>query len=826
MQRPFQYRDDDTNACEVSANSSWLYTACHTLIHTTGGRYFYIQYRDDDTMAPRAMVNALGTAGESVSNAGRAGSTLKSGEELGNTRALTFQKSIDNTPMASYQKNPPSASGSSRSLGSGSISKGVKQPELRRKPSWLDDSGIKLDAEYRDPTSEELKEFDKLKLQIIKALDNKKQGFNLGNGKLYNARNLVELLEQKIIPKGQVPGRKTYGNYGSYLQALSRFAEADQTIGNAQKALNRLTILDTAIPGEHEAQSAVTTLLNELDRATLAKFQREYELTLLSLASVQNIIPKRISSFFPNLLEKNAIDTDKFAKARAIQLSAKSPGEPSNPIYSTVEEVIHALPADFDLTTELYHYSLMKGFEKILAEEREQIHPLIENTANRQINYVFKNPWSVRLQAESYINKLGEAEFERWSGEHPSTIFQKLTQTPQDPDKILYAVNNRKGSLKTHDYETLREANTGRRAFRKELRIIEQRVSASQDPDKVQYLETLKKLEKEAINLDSINYAYVEELFNKKLIDASTRAKLNPTHGISKQQFMEALGTQEDFKNKLVSQFKKNLVSRIEDPVGSSEEMGNVHQKAGDILYKMYFDQLDKKANQFYLTREAFERPYNKDFEKAFKVYDAKVVKKFLQQPDIESITKAYVDAHIPAAIVPDSALERFLNEVHLKSPFPKADGGTISNLLPGLDKRLAEIWHKPLVKDDERLKGTRWETLTEDSREKLNGAAQDIFKHYDVLNKAAEDHDALSKSVRNIENSIYQEIPRINQLFRRIAKLAEPPTPKPGPEMSEEEIKQINKKYTDRLSRKKLRDSMGDWVRKIKNFVADKLKN
>jgi hypothetical protein len=515
---------------------------------------------------------------------------------------------------------------------------------------------------------------DKLKLQIIKALDDKEQGFNLGNGKLYNARNLVELLEEKIIPKGQLPGRKTYGHYGSYLQALSRFAEADKTIGNAQKALNRLTILDTEIPGEQEAQRAVTTLLNGLDRATLAKFQREYELTLHSLASVQKKLPKRMSSFFPNLLEKNAIDTDKFAKARAIQLIAKSHKELANPIHSTVEEVVHALPADFDLTTELYHYSLMKGFEKILAEEREQVDPLIKNTANRQMSYVFKNPRSVRLQAESYINELGEAEFERWSGEHPSTIFQKLTQTPQDPDKILYAVNNMKGSLKTHDYETLRKAHTGRKAFRKELRIIEQRVSAGQDLDKVQYANTLKRLEKEAINLDSINYAYVEELFNKKLIDASTRAKLNPTNGISKQQFMEALGTQEEFSKVLVSQFQKNLVSRIEDPVESSEEMGNVRQKAGDILHKMYFDQLDKKANQFYLTTDAFERPYNGDFEKAFNIYDAKVVKKFLQQPDIESITKAYVDAHIPASIVPDSALERFLNEVHLKTPFPKGN--------------------------------------------------------------------------------------------------------------------------------------------------------
>jgi hypothetical protein len=85
-------------------------------------------------LQPRAMVNAIGTAGESMSNAGRAGSTLKSGEEVGNTRALTFQKSIDNTPMASYQKNPSSAqtSGSSRPFGSGSISKGAKQPKLRR----------------------------------------------------------------------------------------------------------------------------------------------------------------------------------------------------------------------------------------------------------------------------------------------------------------------------------------------------------------------------------------------------------------------------------------------------------------------------------------------------------------------------------------------------------------------------------------------------------------------------------------------------------------------------------------------------------------------
>ncbi|WAQ85239.1 hypothetical protein PtA15_5A813 [Puccinia triticina] len=168
-----------------------------------------------------------------------------------------------------------------------------------------------------------------------------------------------------------------------------------------------------------------------------------------------------------------------------------------------------------------------------------------------------------------YTNQLGEADFERLLGAHPSEVYQKLTQSATPREKIFYAVTTRQQSLHPEDFTDLEAANGNPRTFGRALQKIVQRTSASESPDKLEYLETLKQLENEAIHdVNPINYPYIEELYSQGFIDATTRAKLYPPQGTTNQQFLEALGTQKDF----LADLRKSLLTRITTQIDVTED--------------------------------------------------------------------------------------------------------------------------------------------------------------------------------------------------------------------------------------------------------------
>ncbi|KAI9629424.1 hypothetical protein KEM48_012891 [Puccinia striiformis f. sp. tritici PST-130] len=590
-------------------------------------------------------------------------------------------------------------------------------------PPVLNQFDLNVDAPLGVPTERQKKLYDQRKIGVIRGLYEREHGIDWG------------MASER---------RKPEGYYDPYLKDLRQWAQAESKIGKAQKALIKLerTIVGREIPGEEEATKAINKLLEQLDQPKLRKFQTEYETALLSLQ------PTKIS-----------ID--------------------NNP--AIIEEVIHTLPADLDLTSEVYRYSLLKGFESYVSHEvRPQVMKPLAEKAGKQMTNFHKSRSRELFYIDRYINQLGEAEFQRWFLENPSTVFQRLSRNPLDSEKIAHALQKHIQSLSPEDYEVLKAASDNRRVFRNAIKTIRERISVTEDPKNVEYLEALKRLEKEAINLNPNNYPYVEELFKRGVIDESTRAKLNPAHEMTKNQFMETLGRQEDFSKDLMSRFKANLFDHISN--GRAQDTDSVIARAQDLLTESYMDNIDKEAKAFYLTKDAFEQPKAMGFEKAMQVYSREINWRTFDQPDRDAFVKAYVKLISLQQASPDQEWKLFWmkstwRDCFLNLKVCELDSirgrRPISKLLPDMNERFAEFLEKPLTRGDQRLKGTRWETLSDKSLLELNNAAKDIFEDYDGLNKAAWNHGVLSQSIKKFEEENIEKIPRISELFEKLLENA-----------------------------------------------------
>jgi hypothetical protein len=491
----------------------------------------------------------------------------------------------------------------------------------------------------------------------------KTSGYSLGNGKEFTLENFAKLLKQKIPPRTDSNGIKVPQPYEQYLKTLRSHVITQKAISevrNALEGLERMT-LAKSLPGK-EALEPIKKLLENIKPEQLTEFESERELASNSIAKTNwwFTMSDRVPSYFQDFRET---DYTQFIAARSIQLSEKAPKELENAIFSTVEEVIHALPKNLDLTKELYRYSLIQDFERALEDMKIPVQRFIGETTNEQFAKFLQEDSKIRPHLESYINKLGEKEFERFFKDNPSLIYQKVTQTVQDPDKIPYALKNYKNSLNKEDWEVLQNVKN-RGTFRKQMNIIRQKTVGSEDPNKENYLETLNNLEKDAINKNSINYPYIEDLFHRGMIDEVTYNKLNPVDGMVKSKFMENLGTQEDFSKILMENFKNKLLKITTDPALKNEK---VVEEAKDIASKSYLKKLDNDAKKIYLTKEAFMEKDSMHFDQAIQVYDEGMIKKYLLNMDNDFFAEAYVEAHLSPVDQPKLELKKFLDEVGVK---------------------------------------------------------------------------------------------------------------------------------------------------------------
>ncbi|KNZ57943.1 hypothetical protein VP01_2036g4 [Puccinia sorghi] len=601
-------------------------------------------------------------------------------------------------------------------------------------------------------------------MQLANGFSNKAYQYALGDANEFTPHNFAELMKKKIPPKfvGKTPEPQPYEEY---LNVLNDYNRASQTVRKAWMALATIDIEGTA--GEAKVVEELGTVLANVDPKMMSKFQSESQAAANGIERTKYPLPQKPASYLKDFKNKN-YQYSSFPRARAIQLNEDIPKVPVDSDFSTVEEVIHALPPDLDLTTELYRYSLIKDFEDILLDNvRPNAEKILQTAAKQQIEESLKTPSLLEKSINSYISKLGEDDYVRFFGEPPASVYTKLAKSATPKEKILHALENYENLLHEADYNKLREASTSsdpRINFKRALNLIKQ-AQERQEPKLDSYIKILKEFEGQALNQRGTNYPYLDELFHRHMIDDATYAKLNSPE-MNPTAFHDVLGTRPQFTKTLMDQFRKRLEAESLEQVAQN----NLPDAAITHLTHSYFEQLDSQAKKFYLTTNAFTKPNSMKFGEAIRVYDESSLRKLHSlPPDSDLVAKSLVEAHLPEA-PPADELEVFLNEVHLTGHSPRnyeVDHPILKdNQFPSIDFRLREFFEKPLLKDDARLIGTRYAHMSDAARQSLNAAANALFQDYEKLIEAAKSGDNLKKKIAVLEGQLREDIPPMLEIM------------------------------------------------------------
>ncbi|OAV92658.1 hypothetical protein PTTG_04987, partial [Puccinia triticina 1-1 BBBD Race 1] len=605
----------------------------------------------------------------------------------------------------------------------------------------------------RPPTPVEKADFDKFKFDIARAFDEQKYGYSLGDGKEFTPTNLGKLLDHemqaKTVTRADGVQVVTKQDYVRYFEDLRVFTKNDDTITQAKTALTKLESLQEA-PNKAQIMEDVTKAIKQLDKQKLLEFKQESEAAVDSLQRVnlKSKLKKPLTEYF----KVPAIDTQKFAAARAIQVNPEKSLDLAKPIFSTAEEVMYTLPAELDLTTELYRYSLIQGFEGVLSDVRLATEPEVNSLAKIHMFGALQDDHAVLA---TYINNVGEADFQRLTGENPSKIFQNLKQ----------------------------------------------------------------------LDHPQVNQVYVEHLFERKLIDEPTRARLISNLKyfdggfINNERYLETLGTQEELTQELISKLKQEVSIRVRNPFGPPTE--NFNKQAVSLLTESYLETIDNHAKSLYLTKNAFEHPEAMKFDEAAKTYDSQQWQTLIDPNERQKLTaKAYVEAHY--GLVPQekvayqSQLDKFFSETKISSSPPrKLFIG--DKEFPPIDQRLAELQRKPLVKGDERLKETPWENMPVEDQAKLNEAAALIFPNLDRLRVPVRQNQVLRGKIGINEQHFQDDIPVILDVIKGIRQHAKP-APLPHEAFGEGALLATADKIIGKQSR--LPSFVRGWIDQITKFT------
>ncbi|EHS63292.1 uncharacterized protein PGTG_21508 [Puccinia graminis f. sp. tritici CRL 75-36-700-3] len=508
--------------------------------------------------------------------------------------------------------------------------------------------------------------------------------------------------------------------------------------------------------------------------------------------------------YFPNMAHTQR--TDRYykllAKARAIQMT-RDPSEAIHiPLggFSSVEEVIRTLPKELDLVEEIYRFIVVTGLENILKAIRPQVTNFVKTLVEDRLADIFPTLKDIESVFESTLRSTEEEDlvwreslFTRFSPVEmtPEAVYEKLLQVPNSPAQIRYVLNNPSGPatfLSKEDLDALKEAASTRRTFKAKLAAIEERIpDALENKQKTwhknlvnhPYFKEFKQaklsrmraamenLKKESFGKSSVNLPFIEELYEKGVIDASTRAKLDEAAKVSKEELKKALGPEAEFKKLLLDKHAKDLVQHFIAP--ESQQMEVVY-KATESLTHFFLSELDQKAKSFYLTRDAFLKPNSFRETEAWNVYEQDPIRQLIQSPSgSKQIIKAFAEANLasPTRQLPKSEMEQLLNEIRVPQVSKE---NVLSSEFPNFDERLYGLFHRPLERADSRLKGTSFETLSPETRDKLNEVVEEFYVRRETLEAKALKIKILGARIEQTEKTqLAPEIPYLSRILRSI---------------------------------------------------------
>ncbi|KAH9466625.1 hypothetical protein Pst134EA_000480 [Puccinia striiformis f. sp. tritici] len=498
--------------------------------------------------------------------------------------------------------------------------------------------------------------------------------------------------------------------------------------------------------------------------------------------------PRRhFPTIFLNDNSKPHIDLKKFVRAQAVQLKMQPALEESGDPILTVEKVLQSSDRGTGWAEELRDYSLVQGFENILERIKSEASQLLLDEIKEPLSRALAGPLEVETPLKLIFASDSKEDvawrenlFREFHGTlaTPSVVFAQLKGLPEDEIRIRSALDSHANfldSVRAKDRKAIYEASSDRGQLTKQLDEIEARFK-KQGHD----LMSLQNFRKDAIGTDQvIERPFVLSLHEQGLIDKAILTELNPPGGLSREDFLKALGTQEDFNKRLMEKFKGDLLNALSSSDGKPEETVS---RTIRFLVHSHISKLHDEAKSIYLTPALFERPQSLNFDKALEVFQPEAIKKLAKSPqDMEMLAKAYIRTRVTPQshnIRYKSDMDEFLSQIKIPQTVdhtsPTTNAGIVG-LLPDFDERLSAIYLDPLKEGDVRLDGTPYVRLTKESRDQLNSVVNEIYSQRQFLDALARDHQQWNADIQKFEQDHLREIPTILKIMESCLRDAHP---------------------------------------------------
>ncbi|KAH9448693.1 hypothetical protein Pst134EA_027987 [Puccinia striiformis f. sp. tritici] len=653
---------------------------------------------------------------------------------------------------------------------------------------------LKKPAESPNPRNTQ-QEYIIIRDQVVKALVKDAQP---NHGYTSDVKKLAQKIERKLaklkaapLDSAEVP-RSSY--LQRYLEKLQRRQFVATQLDRVIKRWERIEIsVDPLTPIElGTARRMVSFIVDDIDpRGFEGRFMDDNHLIRkLVNPHIEKWPPGSLGGYLGkffdpdvnvNYLDQIKSHPEKFAEARTIQeMELPALEEISHQNILTAEDVIKRLPM-IDLELEMYRYVTTKKFEVLLAEIRHQAVSFLTERLKKS-TYLMK-PADLKHQLKSVFTNPKEEmtwlrqTFEKFYGTSPSRLFEELSSLPtvHPPIRSILKRHARHLTfLPTDQRESLYKASSDLQTFEEQLDSVLAKVK----PAEKQILERIRGEAKNEAHV--AERRFVNELKSLDVINNELLEKLIPGGKLSRQTFSEALGTEEEFTNLLMSNFESVLLKSLES---SHEQQEQIIDRIALQLAQSHIDNVDIQARAIYLTTDAFlQKTLSHGFDKALELYDPSKLEEFINDPlKPKMLLKANVEAYLPprsSKVEYKSSMDEFLSQIRIpqmKIPEKSIYTTEISDRLPNFDERLAAIHEKPLVENDERLKNTPYEKLSAESRESLKKAVHEIYSNREELDALAQEELHLGDQITSIEIALSPYIPSITKVMESELKRRRP---------------------------------------------------
>jgi hypothetical protein len=435
----------------------------------------------------------------------------------------------------------------------------------------------------------------------------------------------------------------------------------------------------------HLRQNVIESIRPQLER-----WQRHLNQNLLDRAP-QTYFPTIFSKeYYKSPVEQPRLNLEEFSKARTAQLQSLQGAAFFMPKLNTpaaleergdsifaVEKALRDTPYNGELMSVLHNYSTVKGFQNILEHVITAAQKLLLDELQKPVSVAFTKLLELKPSLESIFKSLSKEDvewrenlFQKFYGTlaTPSMVFAQLKGLPEDEIHIRTALGTHAdfiASLPAKDEHELRQASSDREQFAKRLDEIENRLI---EENKEAAVARLRDFRNEAIYPDAVaERPFVENLYKQGIIDDAIRQELNPSGGLSRANFLKALGKQEDFVRRIMKKLQYSLSDKLDASEGISEEI--VARTTGRLA-QLQMKQLNAEAKSIYVTPGLFTDPPSYNFDKALEVYQPDNIKKLANHlENKELFTKAFIDARFPpklSSVGYRSTMDEFLSQIKI----------------------------------------------------------------------------------------------------------------------------------------------------------------